>query len=142
MLDESLRRTAAVADPYQLQAAIAVEHARAPSYSGTDWTEVVRRFDLLTEVAPNPAAALARAVALAESDGAGTGLAALQGIAPDRRWHGVRAELLAREGRYTEAIDATRASLSDDANTTERRHRERRIIEWQRRLDHPRGSAR
>ena len=37
LLATSLRRTGGVADPYQLQAAVAWEHDRAPSYDATDW---------------------------------------------------------------------------------------------------------
>jgi RNA polymerase sigma-70 factor (ECF subfamily) len=130
LLDESLRRTGSVADPYQLQAAIAAEHARAASYPATDWPEIVRLYDLLLSVRPSPPAALARAVAVAESDGAAAGLRALDQLAPDQRWHAVRGELLAREGRYAEAVAATRASLTDSVSAPERRHRERRMAEW------------
>ncbi len=130
LLDESLRRTGSVADPYQLQAAIAAEHARAASYQVTDWPEIVRLYDLLLSVRPSAPAALARAVAVAESDGAAAGLAALDGLAPDQRWHAVRGELLAREGRYAEAVAATRSSLTDSVSAPERRHRERRMAEW------------
>ena len=130
LLDESLRRTGAIADPYQLQATIAGEHARAASYQSTDWAEIVRLYDLLLSVQPSAPAALARAVAVAESDGAAAGLRALDDLAPDQRWHAVRGELLAREGRYAEAIAATRESLTDSVNAPERRHRQRRIAEW------------
>ena len=130
LLDESLRRTDTIADPYQLQAAIAAEHARARSYQATDWAEIIRLYDLLLSVQPSAPAALARAVAIAESDGAAAGLAALDPIAPDQRWHAVRGELLAREGRFAEAVRATRASLTDAVTTPERRHRERRIAQW------------
>ncbi len=130
LLDESLRRTGAVADPYQLQAAIAAEHARAASYQATDWPEIVRLYDLLLSVQPSAPAALARTVAVAESDGGAAGLRALDLLAPDQRWQAVRGELLAREGRYAEAIAATRASLTDSVTAPERRHRQRRIAQW------------
>jgi RNA polymerase sigma-70 factor (ECF subfamily) len=42
----------------------------------------------------------------------------------------VRAELLARQGRYAEAARATRASLTGDLTGPERRYRERRLAEW------------
>ena len=136
LLDTSLRRTDAVADPYQLQAAIAAEHARATCYQATDWTEIVRLYDLLLTVQPSAPAALARAVAIAESDGAAAGLDALADLDFDRdqnhdqRWHAVRGELLAREGRYAEAVAATRESITDEVSAPERRHRERRIVAW------------
>jgi RNA polymerase sigma-70 factor (ECF subfamily) len=130
LLDDSLRRTGAIADPYQLQAAIAAEHARAASYWSTDWPEIVRLYDLLLSVQPSAPASLARAVAVAESDGAAAGLRALDQLVPDQRCHAVRGELLARQGRYVEAIAATRESLTDSVTAPERRHRQRRIAEW------------
>jgi RNA polymerase sigma factor (sigma-70 family) len=130
LLDDSLRRTGAIADPYQLQAAIAAEHARAASYRSTDWPEIVRLYDLLVSVQPSAPASLARAVAVAESDGAAAGLRALDQLVPDQRCHAVRGELLARQGRYVEAIAATRESLTDSVTAPERRHRQRRIAEW------------
>ncbi|MEV4140560.1 sigma-70 family RNA polymerase sigma factor, partial [Dactylosporangium sp. NPDC049742] len=77
LLNASLEASQRRADPYQLQAAIAAEHARAASYDGTDWPEIVRLYDLLMSVAPNPAAGLARAVAAAEASGPAAGLALL-----------------------------------------------------------------
>lgn len=130
LLAVSLRRTGGIADPYQLQAAVAAEHARAASYAATDWPEVVRLYDLLLAVHPNPAAGLSRAVAVAEADGADAGLRALETLPRDHRWFAVRGELLARTGRWDDAIDQTRMSLQADLTTPERRHRERRIAEW------------
>lgn len=132
LLDFSLRRTAGIADPYQLQAAIAAEHSRAPSYRATDWPEIVRLYDLLCTVAPSPAAALGRAVAVAEASGTGAGLAALEAVPPSARWHAVRAELLARAGRYPEAIEAVTASLDGEATAAERRYRKRLRARWTR----------
>ena len=139
LLDASLRRTAGVADPYQLQAAIAAEHGRAPSYGQTDWAQIVRLYDLLLTVAPSPAAGLARAVAVAEASGAAAGLRALQGIPPSARWHAIRAQLLAREGQYAEAVRAMTVSLAGAATTPERRSRERCRERWAARLQpsHP-----
>jgi predicted RNA polymerase sigma factor len=77
LLNESLRRTSGLADAYQLQAAIAAEHARAERYATTDWNEIVRLYDLRLEVSPTSAAALARAVAVGERDGPASGLAEL-----------------------------------------------------------------
>jgi RNA polymerase sigma-70 factor (ECF subfamily) len=131
LLNDSLRRTGAVADPYQLQAAIAAEHAGAASYQATDWTEIVRLYELLMSVRPSAPVALARAVALAERDGPAAGLQALAPLEPDQRWHAVRGELLSREGRFAEAVEATQASLTEAVAAPERRYRERRIAEWQ-----------
>ena len=135
LLDDSLRRTGGIADPYQLQAAIAAEHATAAAYDDTHWAEVVRLYDLLLGVHPNSAVQVARAVAVAENSGAAAGLAALDDVeaaARDHRWHAVRGELLARTSRFAEAIDEVTASLTDAVSAPETAHRRRRIEEWAR----------
>lgn len=133
LLDASLRRSDGIADPYQLQAAIAAEHARASSYRETDWAEVVRLYDMLVEVQPGSASRLARAVAVAEYSGPASGLAALAELEPDQRWHAVQAELLAREGRYPEAVEEMTASLAGPVSDAEADHRRALIVRWTRR---------
>ncbi|HET7475964.1 MAG TPA: sigma-70 family RNA polymerase sigma factor [Dermatophilaceae bacterium] len=135
LLAGSLRRTGGMADAYQLQAAIAAEHARAGSYADTDWDEVVRLFGLLLSVAPSPAAALARAVAVAERAGPAAGLAALAGLPEDHRLYAVRAELLARQGHFEPAVADGIRSLTGGLTEPERRFREARLRAWRERLD-------
>ncbi|HZA03065.1 MAG TPA: DUF6596 domain-containing protein [Propionibacteriaceae bacterium] len=131
LLEQSLRRTAGLADPYQLQAAIAYEHDRAPTYADTDWSEIVRLYDLLISVAPSGPAALGRAVAVAERDGAQAGLTALGDLPAGQRREAVRSELLGRLGRYAEAVEAVTAALAAEAPAGQRRYWERRRAEWQ-----------
>jgi RNA polymerase sigma factor (sigma-70 family) len=126
LLNDSLRRSHGQADPYQLQAAIAAEHSRAASYDDTDWVEILRLYDLLVSIAPSHAAGLGRVVAAAEAADSATGLAMLAELPQSPRWHAVRAELLAREGRHTEAARELAESLAGPATQPERKHRERR----------------
>ncbi|WP_433160401.1 RNA polymerase sigma factor [Kribbella sp. CA-247076] len=126
LLNDSLLRSDRQADAYQLQAAIAAEHARVPSYSATDWREIVRLYDLLVSIAPSTSAQLAHAVATAEADGTASGLAMLDELPPSPRWYAVRAELLARDHRYAEAAEELTRSLAGPATDPERAHRERR----------------
>lgn len=126
LLNDSLRGSHGQADAYQLQAAIAAEHGRAASYDDTDWSEILRLYDLLVSIAPSHAAGLGRAVAAAEAADAATGLALLAELPPSPRWHAVRAELLGREGRYAEAALELAESLDGPATQPERQHRERR----------------
>jgi len=130
LLAESLRRSQGIADPYQLQAAIAAEHDRATDYPSTDWAEIIRLYDLLVSVAPSGPARLSRAVAVAERDGPEAGLRALQGLGSDPRTEAVRGELLARSGRFAEAVVAGRAALTGEITEPERRFRQRRLAEW------------
>jgi RNA polymerase sigma factor (sigma-70 family) len=130
LLDASLRRTAGIADPFQLQAAIALEHDRATSYAATDWAEVVRLYDLLLSVAPSTPGVLARGVALAERDGPETGLDAIAGLAGSARVRGVRSELPARCGRHSEALDELEPRAGDVLTAPEERFRAARRLTW------------
>ena len=133
LLNDSLERSARQADAYQLQAAIAAEHARVPSDPATDWREIVRLYDLLVEVSPSPAADLARVVAIAETGEVGTALELLDTIPPSSRRHAVRAELLARTKRYAEAVNELDQALAvAPPNHPERSHRERRRAHFRR----------
>ncbi len=98
-----LRRN--VAGAYQIQAAINAVHSAAPTAGDTDWSQIVALYDQLSALAPTPVVALNRAVALAEVDGAATGLAALDEIdlADYYPLHAARADLLRRLGRLDEA---------------------------------------
>lgn len=109
---------------YALQARIAAEHALAQSAAGTDWSRVVSLYDLLLQVAPSPATRLARAVAIAESEGARAGIAALDGVSlpGSHRVDAVRAELLARAGDAESARAAYDRALEACHNDTERAH--------------------
>lgn len=98
----------ALAASYVLQARIAAEHATAPTAQDTRWDRVVGLYDVLLQVAPSPAARLARAVAVAEQHGPAAGLDALEGLElpQSHRPAAVRAELLSRAGD----VDAARAA--------------------------------
>lgn len=65
------------AGPYQLQAAIAACHARAPSWEATDWPRIVVLYGALAEAAPSPVVELNRAVAIGLAQGPEAGLVAL-----------------------------------------------------------------
>jgi len=109
LVGEALRRSPDLPDPYTAQAAIAACHALAPGYDRTDWAAIVSWYDVLLAVHDSPAAQLGRASAIAERDGPGDGLAAvdaINGLGSHPWWHGSRAELLHRLGREDEARTA------------------------------------
>ena len=127
LLERSLDLSDGVADPYQLQAAIAACHATAPSSADTDWVEIDRLYRLLAEVYPNPVVQLNAAVAGAEVDGPAAGLAALDEVdlaARSYLWHAARAEMFRRLQRTDEARAAL--DLAIDAAPTEA---ERRLLD-------------
>jgi RNA polymerase sigma-70 factor (ECF subfamily) len=129
LLDCSLTRTGGQADTYQLQAAIASCHATAPTYADTDWAEILRLYRILDGLGPNPVVRVNAAVARAEVDGPAVALADLDAVEVDARghaWHTVRADLLARLGRPTDAAEALDEAIVAAPTGPERRHLERR----------------
>lgn len=116
-----------LAATYVLQALVAAEHA-APNSAQTRWDRVVALYDQLLVLAPSPAARLARAVAVAETSGPQAGLEALEGVEMpgNHRLAAVCAELLAREGDVTAALEQFDAALAACGNEAERAHLRRR----------------
>jgi RNA polymerase sigma factor (sigma-70 family) len=66
--------------PYHLEAAIAAEHAFAPSAAATNWRRVVELYDGLASVAPGPVVRLNRAIAIGMAEGPERGLDALSEV--------------------------------------------------------------
>jgi len=112
--------------PYQVQAAIAALHARAPTPAATDWEEILGLYDVLLRMAPSPVAALARAVALRRVRGPLAALAEVDRLAASaaladyHRLPAVRARLLEDLGRLPEAIEEYRRAASMARNGAER----------------------
>ena len=118
---------------YALMAAIAAVHAEAPSWSATDWTELVGLYDLLATIWPSPVVSLNRAVAVGFANGPETGLTALDALArePQLASYGylsaARADFLGRLGRYDEARIAYKEALTLTENEVERHFLSRRL---------------
>jgi RNA polymerase sigma-70 factor (ECF subfamily) len=119
--------------PYALQAAIAAEHARAPTAEATDWRRIAELYGLLAQVAPGPVVELNRAVAVALAEGEERGLelmAALdRELAGYHLLHAARADLLRRLGRKAEAAVAYERALELARQPAERAFLERRLAE-------------
>lgn len=108
--------------PYQIQAAINAVHSDAPVAAATDWSQILRLYDQLLALGPNPVVALHRAVAVAEVEGPAAALALVDGLALDRHhlFHAIRADLLRRLGRDEEAAGAYEAAIERTENAAER----------------------
>jgi RNA polymerase sigma-70 factor, ECF subfamily len=119
--------------PYQLRAAIAAEHAPAPSWEATDWDAIARLYGALAKLVPSPVVELNRAIAIAFAVDPAAGLAHLDTIADDPRLtrshllSATRADLLRRLGRDAEAADAYRQAIELAPTGAERRYLERRL---------------
>jgi RNA polymerase sigma-70 factor (ECF subfamily) len=98
--------------PYQLQAAINAVHSDAPSAVATDWPSILALYDQLLALQPTAVVALNRAVALAEVE--------RLDLEDFHLFHAVRADLLRRAGRDTEAAEAYVAAVDRAENAAER----------------------
>jgi len=107
--------------PYQIQAAINAVHADAQTASDTDWGQILALYDQLMVIAPTPVAALNRAVAVAETQGPQTALALVEALDLNgyHVYHAIRAALLRRLGRTTEAADAYDQAAACTGNAAE-----------------------
>ena len=112
--------------PYELQAAIAACHARAPTGDETDWAQIVALYDALAQRAPSPVVELNRAVAVGMAFGADAALPLVDALACDplmqrhHLMHAVRADLLDRIGRTAEAREAFEQAAALTNNERER----------------------
>ncbi|GIE97176.1 RNA polymerase sigma factor [Paractinoplanes rishiriensis] len=111
---------------YQLQAAIAALHDRAPRAADTDWPQILALYGLLERMTGNPVVSLNRAVAEAMVHGPAAGLKALDDLG-DRlpaghRVDAVRAHLLERAGQREEAARLYAAAAAATTSLPERRY--------------------
>jgi RNA polymerase sigma-70 factor (ECF subfamily) len=114
--------------PYQIQAAINAVHSDAPVAAATDWRQILELYDQLLSMAPGPVVALNRAVAVAEVEGPTTALALVDALDLDRYhlFHAIRADLLRRLGRDTDAAAAYDKAIALAENSAERQFLRRR----------------
>jgi RNA polymerase sigma-70 factor (ECF subfamily) len=97
---------------YQLEAAVQSAHTARRRGGGTDWAAIRQLYDALLAVAGSPVVAINRAVAIAETEGATAGLAALYVLGDDKRlqdyqpYWAARAGLLARLGNIRQAAQS------------------------------------
>jgi RNA polymerase sigma-70 factor, ECF subfamily len=116
---------------YQIQAAINAVHSDARSAADTDWRQILQLYDRLLAIAPSPIVALHRAVAVGELDGPHAALTLIDALelADYQPFHAVRADLLRRLGRHTEAAQAYDAAIARTQNGAEREFLRRRRAE-------------
>jgi RNA polymerase sigma-70 factor (ECF subfamily) len=96
---------------FQLEAAVQSAHAMRCRGGGADWSAIVTLYDALWDMTGSPVIAINRAVALAETQGAEAGLAALALVAEKpvsqyQPYWSARAHLLAKAGAAHEARQA------------------------------------
>src|SRR5438270_10669217 len=67
LIDKAMRHNRP--GPYQVQAAIAALHARAPAAADTDWAQIEALYRALEQMQPSPVITLNRAVAVSKVEG-------------------------------------------------------------------------
>jgi RNA polymerase sigma-70 factor (ECF subfamily) len=143
LLDRALRRQRP--GPYQLQAAIAAQHAVAARADDTDWLQIAALYAELLRLRPSPVYELNRAVAVAMAYGPDAGLALLDRLETTGALAGyhllpaTRADLERRAGRPTLAATAYRQALELATNQAERRYLRRRLDQMTGDNDSPGG---
>ncbi|GLY24422.1 DUF6596 domain-containing protein [Micromonospora sp. NBRC 101691] len=133
LVRERFEAVAAGGDPpgrYQLQAAVNAVHTDAPTVRDTDWSTIVALYGRLALLDPSPIVWLNRAVAVAEVDGPGAGLAEIDRLAGVldgyHAFHAARADLLRRLGRGDESRAAYDRAIGLAGNPAERAYLTRR----------------
>lgn len=105
LLDKAIRHRRP--GPYQVQAAIAAMHSRAPTFGDTDWNEIEQLYGTLERMQPSPVVTLNRAVAVSKSRGAADALSLIEPLAAELDgyfyFHGARGAFLKELGRHVEA---------------------------------------
>jgi RNA polymerase sigma-70 factor (ECF subfamily) len=111
---------------YVIEASIAACHARARTPEETDWARIVGLYNTLCEVARSPVVELNRAVAVSMAHGPTAGLALVDALTAEgslERYHllpSVRGDLLAKLGRFDEALPEFERAASLTHNARER----------------------
>jgi RNA polymerase sigma-70 factor (ECF subfamily) len=120
---------------FQLEAAVQSAHAARRQSGRTDWAAILELYDALLSETESPVVAINRAVVLAELQGAGVGLAALDTLADDRRlveyqpYWAARAGLLALARKTEAAEDAYDRAIGLEADPAVRRFLQQRRAE-------------
>jgi predicted RNA polymerase sigma factor len=123
---------------YQLQAAIAALHDRAPTAADTDWPQILALYELLDGMAGNPVVTVNRAVATAMVHGPNAGLALLDTVDGDLAGHrldAVRGHLLELAGDADGALACYRAAAGASTNLPEQRYLMARAARLRARVD-------
>ncbi len=120
---------------YAVQAAIAALHARAPSYSDTDWPQIAGLYEVLLRISPSPVIELNHAAAISMVDGPARALDLIDALETRGGLDGyelmpaVRADLLRRLGRHDAAREAYLAATAATQLQPLRRLYARRLAE-------------
>jgi predicted RNA polymerase sigma factor len=132
--EAALRRAsgAGLIGRYQLEAAIQSAHVERRRTGSVSWSAILSLYDALVTLTESPVASINRALALAELEGPGPGLKALDVVGGDPRinsyqpYWAARAELLARTGNRCDARKAYEIAIGLERDPAVKRYLEHR----------------
>jgi RNA polymerase sigma-70 factor (ECF subfamily) len=112
--------------PYQIQAAIAATHARAPTPADTDWAQIDHLYAALELLQPSPVVTLNRAVAVSKVRGPAAALALIEPLAERLggyfHFFGAKGSFLLQLGRRDEARTAFDQAIALAGSAQEAAH--------------------
>ncbi len=117
---------------YQLEAALQSAHVHRCRTGISNWSEIVQLYDVLLALTGSPVVAVNRVLAVAETEGPQIALAELDKIAADSRlaeyqpYWAVRAELLTKLKKGSEAREAYQMAIGLERDPAVRRFLQRR----------------
>ena len=124
LLDKALRHAAP--GPYQVQAAIAALHDRAPRAQDTDWREIDALYATLQRMTPSPVVTLNRAVAVSKVAGPQAALDMIEPLAKPLGgyfyFYGAKGGFLMQLGRGREAYEAFDRAIALAGTAAEAAH--------------------
>ncbi len=122
-----------VVSTFHLEAGIALLHCSAPSYSETNWPEILILYDALLAIHRSPVYLLNRAIVVAEIEGPDAGIRALDEASEDpslRHYHLLDAtlgEFYRRIGDFDQAVKHLNAAREATASLHDRAIIDRRL---------------
>jgi RNA polymerase sigma-70 factor (ECF subfamily) len=129
LIDKAMRHNRP--GPYQVQAAIAATHARAPTAGETDWAGIEGLYLALERMQPSPVITLNRAVAVAKLHGPEAALAMIEPLEKPLSgyfpYFGARGAFLLQLGRNQEARSAFDRAISLAGSAQEAAHIRRHL---------------
>ena len=122
--------------PYQIQAAIAALHARAPHPNDTDWRQIEALYAALDRIHPSPVVKLNRAVAVSKVSGSAAALEMIEPLASELSgyfyYHGAKGALLLQLDRKEEARTAFNQAIALAKSAAEAAHIRRHLDKLER----------
>ncbi|HEX3432364.1 MAG TPA: RNA polymerase sigma factor [Rhizomicrobium sp.] len=112
--------------PYQIQAAIAATHGRAPRAADTDWAQIEHLYTALERIHPSPVVTLNRAVAVDKLQGPQSALSLIEPLESRLsgyfHYFGAKGAFLMQLGREHEAREAFNRAIALANSPAEAQH--------------------